>query len=344
MKTLKTLILPIILFGFLASCSPKKDDTTPPISNPTDTTSKNDAKKPVITTNDITNISFLTATCGGVILTDNGAAITQQGICWSVNANPTITDSKLIIAANGSSSFSGELTGLSINTKYYVRAFAMNSNGIAYGTNMIKSFTTLNVTAAPVVVTNAASNSAYNGATLNGSVSGDLVTERGFDVYNGSSLMGKVVVNSSSNDFSTIISNCAMNTNYSYRAYAINVVGTSYGASVSFKTILASKPSVNNNDLDGTQNGDIYTVKMWCEITSNGGAPITESGLIYKIGSEPTSITDGIIIPRSSNELGFGVRVSKDITLLTGQRVYVKAFATNVIGTTMSAFSGYTNN
>ena len=340
MKTLKICILPIILIVLLASCSPKKDDTTPPISNPTDTTSKNDAKKPVITTNDITNISFLTATCGGVILTDNGAAITQQGICWSVNANPTINDSKLIIAANGSSNFSGELTGLSINTKYYVRAFAINSNGIAYGTNMIKSFTTLNVTAAPVVVTNAASVLAYNGATLNGSVSGDLVTERGFEVYNGSTLMGKVVVNSSSNDFSTIISNCAMNTNYSYRAYAINVVGTSYGSSVSFKTSQPNKPTVNISQIgNDIRNNGYFSCSCTISIISDGGAPITEMGFIYKINEIPVlnddGTTNGIKSINNSTQISIN-----NVKMNSGDIIYVIAYAKNMIGYNSSSYVG----
>ena len=114
-------------------------------------------------------------------------------------------------------------------------------------------------------------------------------------------------------------------------------------AKVDFKTILAVMPSVNGAPLMGTQSGDIYTIKMWCDVTSNGGAPIIERGIVYKIGSEPTSITDGIKV--ISNDITSpSVQISKDITLLVGERVYVKAFATNVIGTTMSAVYGYTNN
>ena len=339
MKTLKNLSLAIILISSLTMSCVKKDDIVSPINKSNVNTDTTSANRPVLTTNQASNISFQTATCGGAILTDNGFTVVERGICVSVNATPTVNDTKIVSGA-GMGSFSSDIISLNINTGYFVRAFARNEKGIAYGSAVY--FKTLNVTAAPVVVTNAASNLAYNGATLNGSVSGDLVTERGFEVYNGSTLMGKVVVNSSSNDFSTIISNCVMNTNYSYRAYAINVVGTSYGSSVSFKTILAVMPSVNGAPLMGTQSGDIYIIDAACIITSDGGAPIIERGIVYKIGSEPTSITDGIKV--TNNDLVTSVvEVKSSITLLKNQTVYVKAFATNSIGTSMSVVSTDTN-
>lgn len=69
-----------------------------------------------------------------------GATISENGICWSVNPNPTINDSKNIDTAS-KSVINGILTNLNPNTKYFARAYAKNSVGVAYGAEL--SFTTL---------------------------------------------------------------------------------------------------------------------------------------------------------------------------------------------------------
>jgi sugar lactone lactonase YvrE len=92
------------------------------------------------TTPVIAYLTSTTAQSGGVI-TNLGTAfnITATGVCWSAtNQTPTITDSKASGAAI--SAFTSNLTGLTANTKYYLRAFIQNDAGIGYG-NVI-SFTT----------------------------------------------------------------------------------------------------------------------------------------------------------------------------------------------------------
>lgn len=95
---------------------------------------------PVLTTSAVTNITQTTATCGGNITSDGGSTITVLGVCWSTDSIPTITDSK---TTNGTSvgSFTSNITGLSSNTTYYVRAYATNSEGTGYGSAV--SFETL---------------------------------------------------------------------------------------------------------------------------------------------------------------------------------------------------------
>ena len=88
--------------------------------------------KPIITTNLIINITKVSATSGGTVISDGGSPITVKGICWSTNTNPTITDSKTS-DGTGSGNFISKLTGLKIGTKYYVRAYATNTNGTSYG-------------------------------------------------------------------------------------------------------------------------------------------------------------------------------------------------------------------
>ena len=87
----------------------------------------------------ISAINANTAVSGGTILSNGGSAITTSGVCWSSNANPTTTDSK---TTDGTAlSFASNLTGLIAGTVYYVRAYATNSEGTAYGTGI--SFTAL---------------------------------------------------------------------------------------------------------------------------------------------------------------------------------------------------------
>ena len=90
---------------------------------------------PELTTSGITNITSATASTGGNITADGGTAISARGVCWSTGATPTISDNKTT-DGTGTGSFTSNLTGLSANTVYYVRAYATNSAGTAYG-NMV---------------------------------------------------------------------------------------------------------------------------------------------------------------------------------------------------------------
>ena len=94
---------------------------------------------PVLTTSDVTGITTISAICGGYITSDGGTAITARGVCWSITQTPTITDSKSI-NDTGTGSFRSAITGLISNTTYYVRSYAINRSGTAYGDEL--SFTT----------------------------------------------------------------------------------------------------------------------------------------------------------------------------------------------------------
>jgi uncharacterized protein (TIGR02145 family) len=96
---------------------------------------------PTLTTTSASSITQTAASSGGNISNDGGAAIIARGVCWSTSANPTIA---LITKTNdgaGTGAFTSNLTGLSANTTYFVRAYATNSLGVGYGNEI--SFTTL---------------------------------------------------------------------------------------------------------------------------------------------------------------------------------------------------------
>ena len=95
---------------------------------------------PIVTTNNITNITQTTATGGGSVTSSGSTAVTARGICWSTNPNPTISGNHTSNGA-GTGSFMADITGLTANTTYYVRAYATNSVGTSYGDEVC--FTTL---------------------------------------------------------------------------------------------------------------------------------------------------------------------------------------------------------
>ncbi|MEI7844719.1 MAG: FISUMP domain-containing protein [Chloroflexota bacterium] len=92
------------------------------------------ATTPTIITIAISAIAETTATGGGNITADGGATVTDRGICWSTSPNPTISNSHTH-DSSGTGSFSSSITGLTANTTYYVRAYATNSAGTAYGSS-----------------------------------------------------------------------------------------------------------------------------------------------------------------------------------------------------------------
>jgi transglutaminase/protease-like cytokinesis protein 3 len=118
--------------GFTASCKVKVGDIV-------------DSKLPVLTTLPAAEIMHDKATLGGDISDGGYPVYIVRGICYSTAQNPTINDWKITVVGSGLGDFTSEATGLSENTTYYVRAYATNTLGTAYGNQI--SFTTLSPSA-----------------------------------------------------------------------------------------------------------------------------------------------------------------------------------------------------
>ena len=197
-----------------------------------------DATAATVTTTAATDVSYTTATVGGEVTFDGYASVTERGVCYSTSQNPTISNSK-ISSGSGTGSFSVSLTGLSVGTTYYARAYAINSKGTSYGEQV--SFTTNTITL-PIVITTAATNVFYTTATVGGEVTFDgyaSVTERGVcysTSQNPTTSSNKISSGSSTGSFSVSLTGLSDGTTYYVRAYAINSKGTSYGEQVSFTT------------------------------------------------------------------------------------------------------------
>ena len=118
MKTLSsacTTLLFIFLVTFTMSCSKSATKTIP-----------------TVTTTVVTDVTSTTAKTGGDVTSEGGDPVISRGVCISTTALPTIASSKTV-NGSGTGTFISYLTGLKAETTYYVRAYATNSIGTAYG-------------------------------------------------------------------------------------------------------------------------------------------------------------------------------------------------------------------
>ena len=94
---------------------------------------------PTVSTSGITNITQTTATSGGNVTNQGSSEVTERGVCWSIIQNPTIAESHTS-DGTGTGNFVSNISGLNPGTVYFVRAFATNNAGTAYGEEL--TFTT----------------------------------------------------------------------------------------------------------------------------------------------------------------------------------------------------------
>lgn len=95
---------------------------------------------PTVTTAVISSIGNTTAVSGGNVTNDGGAPITARGVCWSTSHNPDLSNSHTS-DSTGAGSFISDITGLTQDVIYYVRAYATNRIGTVYGNEL--SFRTI---------------------------------------------------------------------------------------------------------------------------------------------------------------------------------------------------------
>jgi len=284
---------------------------------------------PTVTTDDITNITQTTATSGGNVTSDGGAAVTVRGVCWSTSQNPTTADN-LTTDGSGIGTFTSSLTGLTAYTTYYVRAYATNSAGTSYGNE--KEFTTLPNVTVPTVSTAPVTNISTNSATSGGTVTDDggaFVSARGvcWSTSQNPTLADPYTTDGTgTGSFISQLTGLTSNTTYYVRAYATNSAGTSYGNQQSFTTLQDPVlPTVTTNDAtDITQT----TATSGGNVVSDGGATVTVRGVCWSTSSNPTT-TDN----HTTDGSGIGAFVSYLTGLTPNTFYYVRAYATNSVGT-----------
>lgn len=96
----------------------------------------------LLTTSAVNNVGLTSATANGEVIYDGDTTITERGFVYNTVTAPTTANSKKV-AGGTVGVYGADLTSLSVNTTYYVRSYAINANGTAYGNEV--SFTTLNI-------------------------------------------------------------------------------------------------------------------------------------------------------------------------------------------------------
>ena len=94
---------------------------------------------PRVTTGTVQKVDNNRALATGNIVADGGVPVTACGFCWSTSHNPTVADNHTVDSLNDGS-FTSILTNLSNNTTYFIRAYATNSEGTAYGDELMLTY------------------------------------------------------------------------------------------------------------------------------------------------------------------------------------------------------------
>jgi hypothetical protein len=188
---------------------------------------------PTVTTTSVSGVTISTASTGGIITSDGGGSVTARGVVYSTSSNPVISGNHTS-DGTGTGTFISNLTGLIPGTLYYVRAYAINSTGISYG-SQVSFMTTSNVTI-PVLLTTIWTSVTPTTAIMGGNISSDggaSVTARGV-CWGTAHLPTTALSTKTSNGtgmgvFTSNLTGLTSGTAYYVRAYATNSQGTAYG-------------------------------------------------------------------------------------------------------------------
>jgi hypothetical protein len=265
---------------------------------------------PVVGTAPATMTASTTASSGGYVSSDGGSAVTARGVCWSTAPDPTVADACSTDGGAGVGAFPATVTGLGgCGVTWYVRAFATNATGTGYGNQVSVSTGLL-----PTVATAAVTALTTTGATSGGDVTDDggcPITARGV-AYGWSP--GPVATGTRTADgtgagpFTSSVTGLYSNRTHYVRAYATNLVGTTYGAELVFTTLEPATPYLGQRyaggvvfHVDGTglhglviATGDLYA--PWgCEGTSVptstglGGGPTNTAAIVASCAQAGTA-------------------------------------------------------
>ncbi len=280
-----------------------------------------------VTTIEASSVLSSEFTAGGNVTADGGSEVTERGICYGTEANVTVESGKLA-GGKGKGAYEVTVTGLEFGTKYYYKAYAVNSAGVAYG----KEYSLTTTTPQPaVVVTAEVTNAAGESATCGGEITDDgnsAITACGVcwaKTENPTIENSKTTDTVVDGEFVSVMTGLEVGETYYVRAYATNDYGTVYGAQKSFATIQPKMPVVTTvaphtlTETGAASGGNI---------TDNGGVAITARGVCWATHKEPTVDDNKTVDGEGSGEF------ESEVTGLTeGTVYYLRAYATNSVGT-----------
>jgi len=290
---------------------------------------------PIVTTIEPMYLSTTSATSGGNVSSDGGANVTARGVCWATHASPDITDSKTT-SGSGTGVFTSTMSGLTAGTLYYVRAYATNSVGTAYGEEFeyqgltlpnVYLFDNYNIT-----------QSSANIASIIMSTGHTTLTDKGIcwkpNTAGSPTLSDSVYSNGSGgikfDQYVSIMSDLTASTTYKVRPYATNSVGTYYGNEITITTESGTllPPTVTTDSIADYNDPNPEFANFYGNVRSDGGDPIIRSGFVYNTTGNPT-LTNTILI---LGEYPYEGSYFMTANLECGTHYYVCAYSENSTG------------
>ena len=281
---------------------------------------------PEIKTEEMTDVQLTTAMLHGTLVFNGNDTAAIKGFCWSTNEDPTVENNHIEIDT-ASAMYTYRLSNLIDETQYYVRAYAQNKIGIAYGET--KSFTTMSALP-PIVSINEVTDVDDHTATITADVISDGgadVTERGIcysTIENPTTESTKVISGKGTGGYTINLTNLQDSTTYYVRAYAINKKGIAYGEQVSFVTKRYKLPTITTAN---PTNVEYTSATVGGNISSDGGAEVTERGICYSTTEKPTTESTKVISGKGTGSYTINLTDLKDSTTY-----YVRAYAINKKG------------
>ena len=283
---------------------------------------------PTVKTTEVNKVSGTQAEVTGDITNTGGEPLSSYGFVYSKDSAPTVDDSKIEVGQEGSGEFKTTLTELSVSTKYYVRAYAINPRGTSYGEEL--SFTTLD--GKPGVTTLGYEDVTGYSILVKGRIDdngGEDLTSYGFayaETANPTVDGFKLEVGQNGDgNYQGKLTGLKTETKYYIKAYATNSNGTSYGDEIEVTTTdgLPVVVTVGSRDIESDK------AVLTGTITSNGGTDLTSYGFVFSKDENPTTENNKIEI--GENATGGYSGTANTLNRLT--TYYFKAYATNSAGT-----------
>lgn len=292
-----------------------------------------------LTTNAPENITETSLTIKGTIVKTGGLKITSHGHCWSETEQPTIDNSKNNLGDTESiGDFTSTLTNLVAGKSYFIRAYAINSKGVAYSEQVS---VTMPFIEKPTVSTLAISSLTKDSVILNGEVKDDgngNIKEYGFYWGLTNNTEHKVKISTIDDiKFSYTLKSLESKATYYYKAYAINEKGESTGEIKTFtsldKDAIEGVATVITNDAtDITINSAILNGV----IKNSGDSKIVQRGFYF--GTSESSMTKKTVNTTDSI-------ISLHVTDLADGTTYCyKAFAVNSKGESCGEIRNFMTN
>lgn len=302
------------------------------------------AEKPTVRTYEDADVRGDYAVVSAEIIDEGTAKVTTRGFCWSsTNASPMLgaCEGNVEVALNDSKIFASEITKLKEGTTYYVRSYAINEKGTGYGNKV--TITTTSVTEATVTladVYNITTTTAQLAASI-GSNGNGTINERGF-CWSSSSQKPEIGATGCEShaiegeNFTLVLSNLKSNqTPYWVVAYVKNEKGIAYSEVKSFETQVLDVPELATPTIPEA-NITISSALFNSSIVSNNNSDIKAKGFCYSSTNNKPTIEDN---PQPIEGNTFSLQVNE---LKYGTTYYVRAYATNGVGTGYSTSVSFT--